>query len=91
MTTIFSLEGKAAVVIGGTSGIGRVLSLGLADAGADVVASARRGLAGGRFEWGVAWRFAEDGIDEIPRLLPGAAPERARRRRVPRGSGRRRW
>jgi NAD(P)-dependent dehydrogenase (short-subunit alcohol dehydrogenase family) len=42
MTTIFSLEGKAAVVIGGTTGIGRVVSLGLADAGADVVASARR-------------------------------------------------
>jgi NAD(P)-dependent dehydrogenase (short-subunit alcohol dehydrogenase family) len=42
MTTIFSLEGKAAVVIGGTTGIGRVLSLGLADAGADVIASARR-------------------------------------------------
>ncbi len=41
-TDIFSLEGKTAVVIGGTSGIGRTLSLGLADAGADVVASARR-------------------------------------------------
>ena len=40
--SIFSLEGKTAVVIGGTSGIGRTLSLGLADAGADVVASARR-------------------------------------------------
>jgi len=39
---IFSLEGKVAVVIGGTSGIGLALSLGLADAGADVVASARR-------------------------------------------------
>jgi NAD(P)-dependent dehydrogenase (short-subunit alcohol dehydrogenase family) len=39
---IFSLEGKTAVVIGGTSGIGRILSLGLADAGADVIASARR-------------------------------------------------
>jgi NAD(P)-dependent dehydrogenase (short-subunit alcohol dehydrogenase family) len=38
---IFSLAGKTAVVIGGTSGIGRVLSLGLADAGADVIASAR--------------------------------------------------
>lgn len=42
MPNIFNLEGKTAVVIGGTSGIGRALSLGLADAGADVVASARR-------------------------------------------------
>jgi len=41
-TNILSLEGKIAVVIGGTSGIGRILSLGLADAGADVIASARR-------------------------------------------------
>jgi NAD(P)-dependent dehydrogenase (short-subunit alcohol dehydrogenase family) len=41
-TTIFSLEGKTAVVLGGTSGIGRTLSLGLADARADVIASARR-------------------------------------------------
>lgn len=41
-TSIMSLEGKSAVVIGGTSGIGRALSLGLADAGADVVASGRR-------------------------------------------------
>jgi NAD(P)-dependent dehydrogenase (short-subunit alcohol dehydrogenase family) len=41
-TEILSLEGKCAVVTGGTSGIGRALSLGLADAGADVIASARR-------------------------------------------------
>ena len=39
---LFSLEGKVAVVTGGTSGIGLALSLGLADAGAHVVASARR-------------------------------------------------
>jgi NAD(P)-dependent dehydrogenase (short-subunit alcohol dehydrogenase family) len=37
-----SLEGRTAVVVGGTSGIGRTLCLGLAQAGADVVASARR-------------------------------------------------
>jgi NAD(P)-dependent dehydrogenase (short-subunit alcohol dehydrogenase family) len=42
MTNLFCLEGKTAVVIGGTSGIGRALSLGLAEAGADVIASARR-------------------------------------------------
>jgi NAD(P)-dependent dehydrogenase (short-subunit alcohol dehydrogenase family) len=37
-----SLAGKIAVVTGGTSGIGRALSLGLANAGADVIATARR-------------------------------------------------
>jgi NAD(P)-dependent dehydrogenase (short-subunit alcohol dehydrogenase family) len=41
-SVIFDLEGKTAVVIGGTSGIGRILNLGLADAGADVIASALR-------------------------------------------------
>lgn len=35
------LAGRVAVVLGGTAGIGRALSLGLADAGADVVACAR--------------------------------------------------
>jgi NAD(P)-dependent dehydrogenase (short-subunit alcohol dehydrogenase family) len=39
---LIDLAGKSAVVTGGTSGIGRALSLGLADAGADVIASARR-------------------------------------------------
>ena len=36
------LSSKVAVVIGGTSGIGRALALGLAQAGADVVATGRR-------------------------------------------------
>jgi NAD(P)-dependent dehydrogenase (short-subunit alcohol dehydrogenase family) len=36
------VSGKIAVVVGGTSGIGRALALGLAEAGADVVASSRR-------------------------------------------------
>ena len=40
--SIFDLTGKTAVVIGGTTGIGHSLSLGLADAGADVIASSRR-------------------------------------------------
>jgi NAD(P)-dependent dehydrogenase (short-subunit alcohol dehydrogenase family) len=38
---MFTLHGKRAVVLGGTSGIGRAISLGLAGAGADVVASSR--------------------------------------------------
>jgi NAD(P)-dependent dehydrogenase (short-subunit alcohol dehydrogenase family) len=37
-----NLDGQVAVVIGGTSGIGKTLALGLADAGAHVVPSSRR-------------------------------------------------
>ena len=36
------LSGRTAVVIGGTSGIGHALALGLAEAGADVVPTSRR-------------------------------------------------
>jgi NAD(P)-dependent dehydrogenase (short-subunit alcohol dehydrogenase family) len=38
----FDLSGKVAVVVGGTSGIGRAIALGLAEAGADVVPTSRR-------------------------------------------------
>ena len=41
----FDLAGRTAVVVGGTTGIGRALALGLADAGADVVATGRRPAA----------------------------------------------
>ena len=36
------LKGKLAVVIGGTSGIGRAIAHGLAQAGADVIPTSRR-------------------------------------------------
>ena len=36
------LDGKTAVVIGGTSGIGRAIAHGLAEAGADVIPTSRR-------------------------------------------------
>jgi NAD(P)-dependent dehydrogenase (short-subunit alcohol dehydrogenase family) len=38
---MFNLAGKCAVVVGGTSGIGKAIALGLAAAGANVVASSR--------------------------------------------------
>jgi len=38
----FNLTGRTAVVIGGTSGIGAAIAIGLAEAGADVIASGRR-------------------------------------------------
>ena len=41
-TNRFDLSGRTALVIGGSSGIGRAIALGLAEAGADVVASSRR-------------------------------------------------
>lgn len=40
--TLFDLSGRVAVVTGGSTGLGRAIGLGLAVAGADVVASSRR-------------------------------------------------
>jgi len=42
MPVSFDLSHRTAVVVGGTTGIGRALALGLADAGADVVVTGRR-------------------------------------------------
>lgn len=42
MAASFDLAGRVAVVVGGTSGIGHAIALGLAEAGADVVATGRR-------------------------------------------------
>jgi NAD(P)-dependent dehydrogenase (short-subunit alcohol dehydrogenase family) len=40
--SLFDLKGRVAVVMGGTTGLGRAIAHGLAEAGADVVASSRR-------------------------------------------------
>ena len=42
LTNYTDLTGRVAVVIGGTSGLGRVIAMGLAKAGADVVVTGRR-------------------------------------------------
>jgi NAD(P)-dependent dehydrogenase (short-subunit alcohol dehydrogenase family) len=39
---MFDLTGKTAVIVGGTSGIGLAIALGLAEQGADVIATSRR-------------------------------------------------
>jgi NAD(P)-dependent dehydrogenase (short-subunit alcohol dehydrogenase family) len=53
---MFDLQGKCAVVVGGTSGIGRAIALGLSSAGADVVASSR----------------SRDSVDEFANILEAA-------------------
>jgi NAD(P)-dependent dehydrogenase (short-subunit alcohol dehydrogenase family) len=40
--SLFDLSGRVAVVIGGTTGLGHAITMGLAEAGADVVPSSRR-------------------------------------------------
>jgi NAD(P)-dependent dehydrogenase (short-subunit alcohol dehydrogenase family) len=41
---LFNLSERVAVVMGGTSGIGRAIALGLAEAGADVISTGRRSV-----------------------------------------------
>ena len=48
MSAARDLAGRVAVVVGGTSGIGRALAVGLAEAGADVVAVEPPGGAANR-------------------------------------------
>ena len=40
--SLFDLSGRVAVITGGTTGLGREIALGMAAAGADVIASSRR-------------------------------------------------
>src|SRR5580704_379641 len=42
MASLFDLNGRVAVVVGATSGLGRAIAIGLAQHGADVVPSGRR-------------------------------------------------
>ena len=42
MANLFDLNGRVAVVVGATSGLGRAIAIGLAQHGADVVPSGRR-------------------------------------------------
>lgn len=42
LTSLFSLDGRVALVVGGAGGIGRAQALGLAENGADVIVASRR-------------------------------------------------
>jgi len=78
---MFRLEGRTALVTGGGHGIGRHLSVGLAEAGANVIVAGRKtgpleDVAGtieamGRRAWPVAADLAQ--LEEIDRLLGQAA------------------
>ena len=87
LMSMFDLSGRTAVVVGGTSGIGRVLALGLADAGADVVVTGRRA---DRVD-AVAAEIRERGRRTLamPADVARRGVARAAARRVPDGARRR--
>lgn len=80
---LFDLTGKTAVITGGTSGIGLAMSIGLAEAGANVVPTSRRleqvDKAAGKIEavGGKALRIASDVCDRgsLQRVLEGTLKE----------------
>jgi NAD(P)-dependent dehydrogenase (short-subunit alcohol dehydrogenase family) len=80
------LDGRVAVVVGGTTGIGRALSVGLARAGADVVPTSRRSEEVDRVATAVeqlgrrSLRLTSDVTDRasLERLLAGAISARGR-------------
>lgn len=65
LTNLFSLEGKTAVVTGGSRGIGEMIAEGFVDAGARVIMTARKAEA----LQATAGRLAEKGGDVI--AIPG--------------------
>src|SRR3954447_12316566 len=58
LTGLFGLEGRTAVVTGGTSGLGAACAVALASAGADVVVSGRDAERGERIVGAIADRGA---------------------------------
>lgn len=66
-----NVKGKQSVVIGGGSGVGRGIALGLADAGADVVVADIEQASAER----VAAEISERGVRAIARRVDGTDPE----------------
>lgn len=56
---LFSLEGRTAVVTGGSRGIGRAIACGLREAGARVLSLARTAIADGEFAHGICHRVCD--------------------------------
>ena len=70
-TADFSLEGKVAIVTGGSRGIGRSIAIGLAEAGADIV-NLSRGSSGGEDETRAMVERAPGDLSELEELVSRA-------------------